>query len=59
MGMLDNFQSAYAEYERHLQAPYDFGGALFDYEQYAQEQEDIVEDMGNLVYDRMKDNELE
>ena len=54
--MLDNFDTAYAEYERHLQSPYDIGGSLFDYEQYAEEQEQRQDDMGNMMYDRLKDN---
>lgn len=40
MGILDNFESAYAEFERHREAPYDRGGALYDYEQDAQLKDD-------------------
>lgn len=41
--MVQGFERAMAEYESHLTAPYDEGGALYDYEWEEQQREDYLE----------------
>ena len=41
--MVQGFDRAMQEYERHLTAPYDEGGALFDYDWEAKQWEDYLE----------------
>ena len=41
--MVQGFERAMQEYERHLECPYDEGGTLYDDEWEAQQREDYLE----------------
>ena len=41
--MIQGFERAMQEYERHMTAPYDEGGALYDYEEEYNAREDYLE----------------
>ena len=45
------FERAQAEYERHLQCPYDEGGALYDWEEAANEREEIAIKQAEMMMD--------
>ena len=54
---MNGFSKAMQEYEMHRDCPYDFGGALFDYEEYANKLEELEDDKGNMMYDMMKEQQ--
>lgn len=51
------FERAQAEYESHLTAPYDEGGALYDWEEAARLAEDQAEIEGERMMDLIWENE--
>ena len=51
---MNGFYRAQIEYERHLECPYDVSGAL--YEEDEEEYHDKQDDIGNMEYDRIKED---
>lgn len=47
------FERAQAEYESHLMAPYDEGGALYDEEEELRQREDYLETQAEYEMDEM------
>lgn len=52
------FNQALQDYERQFTAPYDRGGALFDYEADIEEREEAANDIGDLLFDEMREKEF-
>lgn len=52
---MNGFEKAQAEYERHLMAPYDVGGALYDYELEEEQRQAYLEMQTEMMIDRMKE----
>lgn len=50
--MVQGFEHAIAEYESHLTAPYDKGGALYDEEEEYEEKEDYLETQAEYELER-------
>ena len=50
---MQGFQQAQQEYESKMFAPYDRGGALFDYEEYKREKEDYLETQTDYMLEEM------
>ena len=48
------FQQAQAEYESRMFAPYDKGGALYDYEEEARQKEDYLETQAEYMMEEMR-----
>lgn len=52
------FEQAQAEYESSLNAPYDVGGALYDYEDYEREREEYEEMRAEMLMDEIRLNDF-
>ena len=50
---MNEFEAAQAEYESSLNAPYDVGGALYDYEDYIQDEEAYAEMQAEMMMDEI------
>ena len=51
--MVQGFERAMQEYESHLTAPYDKGGALYDYEEEYNAKEDYLETQAEYQMEEM------
>ena len=50
---MNGFEQAQAEYESSLNAPYDVGGALYDYEDYERDREAYAEMRAEMMMDEI------
>lgn len=50
---MNGFSQAQADYERSLNCPFDFGGALFDYDEYEREREEYAEKQAEMMLDEI------
>lgn len=50
---MNGFEKAQAEYESQLNAPYDVGGALYDYEDYERDREAYAEMQAEMMMDEI------
>ena len=51
--MVQGFENAMREYEYHMTAPYDAGGALYNYEEEYNEREDYLETQAEYRMEEM------
>ena len=52
---MNGFEKAQAEYERYLMAPYDEGGALYDYEYEEEQRQAYLEMQAEIMLDAMRE----
>lgn len=50
---MNGFEQAQSEYESQLNAPYDVGGALYNYEDYIQDEEAYAEMRAEMMMDEI------
>ena len=55
---MNGFEQAQSQYESQLNAPYDVGGAMFDYEDYEREREEYEEMRAEMLLDEIWEIDL-